>query len=69
MELLLHRRRLIGLRLGPLLPDTHQSGLTPRVSKLPIRALISLAHLAPLHLSDRLLKPNILDRHAMAQFP
>ena len=38
--------------LLPLLPDTYQSGLAPRVPELPIRFLFSFRHITRLDLAD-----------------
>ena len=61
--LLLRRRTLVCLRLGPLLPHPHQPRLAPRLPQLPIRPFRPLRHLAPLDLTHRVRLPRIHDRH------
>ena len=38
--------------LLPLLPDTYQSGLAPRIPELPVRLLFSFRHITLLDLAD-----------------
>ena len=65
--LLLRSRSLLSLRLRPLLPDSHQTSLTSRQPKCPIRIFGTLAHLASLHFTDSSLLANILDRQNLAK--
>ena len=58
--LLLRRRSFIRLSLSSLLPHTHQPCLAPSIPQLPVRALLTRAHLACLDLADSIL-PGLID--------
>ena len=63
--LFLRRRRLIRLRLGPLLPNAHQPRCTPRLPKRPIRILCPLWNLTSLNLPNRHVLCWINDGHVL----
>ena len=58
--LLLRCRSFIRLGLSPLLPHPHKPGLTSSISQLPVRTLLTRAHLACLDLADSIL-PGLVD--------
>ena len=66
--LFLRSGRFLRFRFRPLLPNTNQSRLAPRVPQFPIRSLLTLWHVALLDLTNGLLLRLVDDRQNVVCF-